>query len=328
MVDRHEITEPARQPLRLDRRRLVGRGDARANYDLLMERPLGLRHQRDERLVEIGLAGLVEQLLQIARGDDLAVVHRHQPVEALGFVHIGGGDDDAHLRAAGANRVDQVPELAARQRIDAGCRLVENEEVRIVDQRAAEAELLLHAAGELAGRARLELFHRGRSQKLGDARASLIRALAEQTAEEVDVLEHAQRRIEIAAKPLWHIRDAAAYLLEVAIVGDVLVEHDDLADLDDLHAGDQPEQSRLSDAVRADDPDHDARRDVDRNVVERDGRAIPVRYALDPRDGLAGHLATGVWLSGDGAAGAAICGAEAAGAALSLGFGGGAWTLA
>ena len=184
------------------------------------------------------------------------------------------------------------------------------EEVRIVDQRAAEAELLLHAARELAGRARLELFHRGRSQKLGDARASLIRALAEQAAEEVDVLEHAQRRIEIAAKALWHIRDAAAYLLEVAIVGDVLVEDDDLADLDDLHAGDQPEQSRFADAVRADDPDHDARRDVDRNVVERDGRAIPVRYALDPRDGLAGHLATGVWLSGDGAAGAAICGAR------------------
>ena len=134
-----------------------GRGDARTHDHFLVQGALGLRHQRDEGLVEIGLAGLGEQLLQRAGGDDLAVVHRHQPVEALGLVHIGGGDDDAHLRPARADRVDEVPELAARQRIDAGRRLVEDEKVGIVDQGAAEAQLLLHAAGELAGGTRLEL---------------------------------------------------------------------------------------------------------------------------------------------------------------------------
>ena len=49
-------------------------------------------------------------------------------------------------------RLDQFPELAARQRIDAGRRLVEDQEIGIVHQRAAQAELLLHAAGQLAGR--------------------------------------------------------------------------------------------------------------------------------------------------------------------------------
>ena len=54
--------------------------------------------------------------------------------------------------AIAADVVDQLPELAARQRIDAGRRLVEDQEIGVVNQRAAEAELLLHAPRELAGR--------------------------------------------------------------------------------------------------------------------------------------------------------------------------------
>ena len=73
-------------------------------------------------------------------------------------------------------RVDQVPELPARERIDAGGRLVQNQQVGVVDQRAAEAELLLHAARELAapaGRRR----GRGpvRGEQRGDARAAARR---------------------------------------------------------------------------------------------------------------------------------------------------------
>ena len=164
----------------------------------------------------LGSPVLAKQLLQRAGGDDLAVVHRHQPVEALGFVHVGGGDHHAHLRPARADRVDEVPELAARQRIDAGRRLVEDEEVGIVDERAAEAELLLHAAGELAGRTGLELVHGGGGQEFGNAGSALLRALPEQAAEEIDVLEHAQRRIEIAPEALRHVGDAAPDLPEVA----------------------------------------------------------------------------------------------------------------
>ncbi len=46
----------------------------------------------------------------------------------------------------------ELPELPARERIHAGGRLVEDQQIRVVDQRAAEAQLLLHAAGQLAGR--------------------------------------------------------------------------------------------------------------------------------------------------------------------------------
>ena len=133
-------------------------------------------------------------------------------------------------------------------------------------------------------------------------------------------LEDAQRRIEVAAETLRHIGDAAADLGEVADVADILVEDQDLAGLNGLDPGDQPEQRRFAHPVRSDYADHDARRDVDRDVVERDGRAITVRHAIDPRDGLAGHLAAGV-LSSE-AWGAAAGGAEAAGAAASLALGG------
>ena len=44
---------------------------------------------------------------------------------------------------------EQLPELAARHRIDAGGRLVEQDQRRLVDQRAGERELLLHAARKL-----------------------------------------------------------------------------------------------------------------------------------------------------------------------------------
>ena len=134
-------------------------------------------------------------------GDDLAVVHRHQPVEALRLVHIGGGDRHARLRATGADGVDEVPELAARQQVDAGGRLVEDQQIRIVDQRTAKAELLLHAAGELAGRPVFEWIERGGSQEFAfswrDARLPTGRTAGQK----VDVLEHAERWERLRPKP-------------------------------------------------------------------------------------------------------------------------------
>ena len=69
-------------------------------------------------------------------------------------------------------------------------------------------ELLLHAARELAGRPVGERIEPGRAQQALDARAPLARGLSEQAAEKVDVLEHRQARIEIAAQALRHVGDA------------------------------------------------------------------------------------------------------------------------
>src|SRR5262245_62590132 len=76
-------------------------------------------------------------------------------------------------------------------------------------QRAAEADFLLHAPRELAARPASKRIETCRRQELVDARSALGSALPEQAAEEVDVVEHAERRIEIAAQPLRHIGDTA-----------------------------------------------------------------------------------------------------------------------
>ena len=46
--------------------------------------------------------------------------------------------------------IDQLPELAARDRVDAACRLVEEEDPRLVEDRAAQREPLPPPAREVA----------------------------------------------------------------------------------------------------------------------------------------------------------------------------------
>src|SRR5206468_8862955 len=114
--------------------------------------------------------------------EDLARVHDHEPVEALGLVHVRGRTQHAHGRPALADAVDQVPELPPGERIDARRRLIEDQQVRIVDERAAEAELLLHAAGQLASGTISEGSQVRAVEEILDAPRTLVRALPEQAA--------------------------------------------------------------------------------------------------------------------------------------------------
>ena len=70
------------------------------------------------------------------------------PVAALGLVHVVGADQDRD--AAGGERVDLLPELAPRLRIDARGRLVEQQQLRLVEHAGGERQALLPAAGQLA----------------------------------------------------------------------------------------------------------------------------------------------------------------------------------
>src|SRR5262249_14050321 len=127
------------------------------------------------------------------------------------------------------------------ERIDAGRRLVENEEVRIVHQRAAEADFLLHAARELAARPASKRIKTCRRKENIDARAGLPGRLAEQAAEEIDVVENAEHGIELAAQPLRHIGDTAVTGSAMRGIRHVSVEHRDFAGLDLAHPGDEAE---------------------------------------------------------------------------------------
>ena len=84
----------------------------------------------------------------------LSVVHQRHARAALGLVEVRGAHQDGD--AALEEVREQLPELAPAHRIDAGGGLVEQDQIGLVDQRARQRQLLLHAAGELVGEAAAE----------------------------------------------------------------------------------------------------------------------------------------------------------------------------
>ncbi len=87
-----------------------------------------------------------DELIDGALSEDFAVVDNGDEVaDALGLFHVVGGvDDGAALIAQGA---DDVEDGVAGLRVDAGGRLIEQDERGIVDERGGEVEASLHAAG-------------------------------------------------------------------------------------------------------------------------------------------------------------------------------------
>ena len=68
---------------------------------------------------------------------------------ALGLVHVMGRNQ--HRHAVVGEPMDLVPEVAARLRVDAGGRLVEQQQLGLVHHRGGQREPLLPAARELPG---------------------------------------------------------------------------------------------------------------------------------------------------------------------------------
>mmetsp|Transcript_32976 Transcript_32976/g.77337 ORF Transcript_32976/g.77337 Transcript_32976/m.77337 type:complete len:391 (-) Transcript_32976:501-1673(-) len=267
MVHRREVAKAHRQPAGLDGDLGVGLRGQRRHDDLAVAAPLFLGQQRDEGLFQRGVCAA--QFGRCAGGQHAAGVHGHQPVKGLGLLHVGGGDDDAHGRPLRADAGDQLPELRARQRVHAGGGLVEDQQVGVVDQRAAQAQLLLHAARELAGRPRQKGQQPGAAAELVDAPAPFGRAVAEQAAEELQVLLHRQRRVEVAAQALRHVGDARADALAVGARGHVAAQHLQPPTLQRACAGDQRQQAGLADPVGPDQAQHAAGRQLQRHVGQR-----------------------------------------------------------
>jgi len=269
MVHRHEVAEAHRQILRFN-------GDVglfvqcqRFNHDFSVGAPFFFRQQGDEGRFERMVAGAIEQFSRRAGGQHPAVVHGHQPVEALGFFHVGRGHQHAHAGAVGTDAGNQLPELRPRQRVDAGGRLVQDQQVRVVDEGAAQPELLLHAARELAGRARQKGVQAGAVCQRVDAAPAFIGIMAEQAGEELQVFLHRQGGVEVLAQALRHVGNARAHRLPVPSPCHVAAQHLDAPLLDGARAGHQGHQAGFAYAVRADQPHHAPRRDVQRDVLQR-----------------------------------------------------------
>src|SRR5215471_7454678 len=87
------------------------------------------------------------QSVRRAVGDELPVVNVGDVAAAFSFVHVVGGYEK---RDAVAGKLkEQIPELAARDRVDARGGFIKKKQLRFVQHRTTESQALLPAAGEL-----------------------------------------------------------------------------------------------------------------------------------------------------------------------------------
>jgi hypothetical protein len=78
-----------------------------------------------------GAAGL-DQARRGIRGEDMPGIHQRYPIAALRLVHEVCGDENGYFLIA--RQIDQnFPKPVPRQRIDSRGRLVENQDLRLVD---------------------------------------------------------------------------------------------------------------------------------------------------------------------------------------------------
>jgi hypothetical protein len=106
--------------------------------------------QRIEFFLEIEdhslLAELTHQLRLVLDQNDLALVDHADAVgHVLGFLNVMRGQDDGH--AGGAQIAHHLPHVLAQFDVDAGGRLVEEQDLRLMRERLGDEHAPLHAAG-------------------------------------------------------------------------------------------------------------------------------------------------------------------------------------
>ncbi len=121
------------------------------------------------------------------RRQHLARMHQRDPVAAFGLVHEMGRDEDGDVVLAGELGED-LPEAVAGDRIDAGCRLVENEDVGPVDHGDRQRQPLPQAQGQRIGQGIGDVGEIEPADHLGDARGDGLRRQLEQARMQVEIL--------------------------------------------------------------------------------------------------------------------------------------------
>ncbi len=184
-IHRREITKAQRQVVGFDSDISVAAFTRWNHQRLIVVGAVAL--EVGEGLVQFAAGCGGRQLVAQAVGDQFAAIQHQAMFELFGLFHVGRGHQQRELRAFVAYGFDQFPEASTRQRVDAGGGLVEDQQVRVVDQRAAQAKFLLHATGQLAGRALGEACEVSGQQQVVHALLAIGFRQAEQRGEEADV---------------------------------------------------------------------------------------------------------------------------------------------
>src|SRR5579859_1040260 len=197
---------------------------------------------------------------------------------ALSFVEIRRGHDDGDILSQEA--FQQPPELLAREWIDAQRRLVEEQHTWLVNQDAAQRQLLLHPTGELDGAPVQRAIELAELQKLGGATRELRPAYAVQLAKEGQVLRN--REAAVQRESLGHVADP--FTKRSADRAHVEPSHQCRARGRLEEAREKLYQRGLTGTIRSDHRQHLAGRESERHILERGRTAVPLAEPgrLDP----------------------------------------------
>ena len=259
-------------------------GDQRVEHRRILRRAPGdgataaRRHGQAEHPV----AERREELVRRGVGQQLALVQQQHAAAAGGLVEIGGGPNHGHAVGAAflQHGGDDRPEFAARQRIDADRRFVQQQQARAGQQRAGQAELLLHAAGQLARQPRGERRQAGEAQQACDARGAKIVRHGIQVGEQDEIFRDAE--VFVQTERLRHITDRGMH--RGCIGRHVVVQHPHAAGAGAQQTGEQSQQRGFARAVRANQAGDDAGLDASVDAVQRNGIGIGVAEARDGGD--------------------------------------------
>src|SRR5258705_11149967 len=178
---------------------------------------------------------------------------------AFGFVKIRCRDHDGETIAREMS--EHIPEFPARDRVDAGGRLVEEQHTRLGYERTYEGELLLHATTEPSSEPVLKAQHVEHLEIAGRAARDVPRRHAAQIADVPNVFLDSQFRVE--AEGRGGVAGLRPHLSRGATK--------DLCDTGGgLHdPGEDLERRRFSGTVRADEPEDLTTPDVEIDTAYR-----------------------------------------------------------
>ena len=116
--------------------------DVRTARENILRREALIRENLEDRA-----AKCPAEFFRPARRDKLSLADKTNAGAALRLVHIRSRHDD---RDALLPEIEQKPpQVASRNRIDAGCRFIQEQQFWRMNQRARQRQLLPHAAGKL-----------------------------------------------------------------------------------------------------------------------------------------------------------------------------------
>ena len=207
-----------------------------------------LRRLRD--LDDVAADVAADQVGRFPLDEKAPLVHDDQPVaETGGLIHVVGRQQDREpLRP---ELLQTLPDLVARLGIEAGRRLVEDEELRPVEKRAGHHQTPDHPAGEVGRPGVFPVVEGHEPQQLPGAPRRLGRGDVEVAGEDLEVLKNGKVRIDVVLL----LADADPGLHRARLPGDVEAQHPQRPPARRGEGVDHPDRGGLPRPVGTEDPE-------------------------------------------------------------------------